>query len=464
MGRVRRVSDRRELEHLVDEYITRGYRVVSRDDGSTRLKERDWGDGGSHLLLLLLTAWWSFGLLNGLYAVYRYSTAEEIVVTIEEGDADAEVEADANAEVEAEAEAVEFEESRSSETTNRGVIAYVALQLVSLLVTGVVLVTIFTVHTGLTGGTAALAVLATLAMTVGLRYAALYHQFATARRRLVAVGLGIVGFGGAGVLALRELLEDVTVSDLESTLGAGSVHLWPEVQLPEWWIAIFLGVAATLAVVGAVSSWDRSPYPKPGELRETPASPVYYGVICSFFGLWSILFAGISLQRVVIFAPIFEEVAKFGVALLVGSALFGRSLPARIGVALVVGSLFGVVEHVTTYPTETDSLYLFRTLFHMMTTVLSVTVYTKFEARAGRSLQWVAPGYSILVHFFYNTFAVLSAVIGLAVFDTQSIAVVQLYGGAALLVTTALFVLAMVSKKGLAAVYEPLDALASNVG
>lgn len=88
MSRVRRVADRRELEQSVDDYITRGYRIVSDGETSTRLKETDWGDSGTHLILAALTGWWTFGLANALYAIYSYATAEEVVVTLDDAPED----------------------------------------------------------------------------------------------------------------------------------------------------------------------------------------------------------------------------------------------------------------------------------------------------------------------------------------------------------------------------------------
>lgn len=85
MSRVRRVADRREMDECVEEFIFRGYKVVSRGESRTRLKERDWGDPGAHLLLAALSAWWTFGLSNVLYAVYRYATSEEVLVVLDEG-------------------------------------------------------------------------------------------------------------------------------------------------------------------------------------------------------------------------------------------------------------------------------------------------------------------------------------------------------------------------------------------
>lgn len=72
------------MEKSVDEFITRGYRVLSEGEASTRLKERDWGDAGTHLIIAVLTGWWTFGLSNALYAIYSHVTAEEVVVKIDE--------------------------------------------------------------------------------------------------------------------------------------------------------------------------------------------------------------------------------------------------------------------------------------------------------------------------------------------------------------------------------------------
>lgn len=83
MSRVRRVKDRKSKEKAVDEFITRGYRVKSDSETATRLKERDWGDAGTHLFLVMVTGWWTFGLSNSLYAIYTYVTAEEVVIKLD---------------------------------------------------------------------------------------------------------------------------------------------------------------------------------------------------------------------------------------------------------------------------------------------------------------------------------------------------------------------------------------------
>lgn len=83
MSRVRRVSDQKGKEKAIDELTTRGYRIKSNSETSARLKERDWGDAGTHLFLVLITGWWTFGLFNSLYAIYAYATAEEIVIKLD---------------------------------------------------------------------------------------------------------------------------------------------------------------------------------------------------------------------------------------------------------------------------------------------------------------------------------------------------------------------------------------------
>lgn len=83
MSRVRRVDDRRALERSIDEFITRGYRLMSEGETSARLKEKDWGDGVTHFIVVALTGWWTFGLANALYAIYSYVTADEIVIKLE---------------------------------------------------------------------------------------------------------------------------------------------------------------------------------------------------------------------------------------------------------------------------------------------------------------------------------------------------------------------------------------------
>lgn len=89
MSRVRRVENRQEMERSIDEFITRGYRLKSQGERSAKLKDRDWGEAEVHVIIALLSAWWTFGLSNVLYALYRYVNADEVLIKVEDDRDDA---------------------------------------------------------------------------------------------------------------------------------------------------------------------------------------------------------------------------------------------------------------------------------------------------------------------------------------------------------------------------------------
>jgi hypothetical protein len=51
MARIRRVDDRKEMEKVIDDFITQGYKVKSQGERSTMMKDKDFGSGGMHLLV-----------------------------------------------------------------------------------------------------------------------------------------------------------------------------------------------------------------------------------------------------------------------------------------------------------------------------------------------------------------------------------------------------------------------------
>ena len=333
----------------------------------------------------------------------------------------------------------------------------------SVAVAGFVLLTIFAIYTAAIGSSAILPTVATLGSVVALRYVAMYHPFSrTLSRRVLGLVTAVVTVAIGG-FTLLSFTDAVTVSHLLRAFDGSPIRIGTSQFLPDWWIAAILAPAGVLILAGAVGSVDFEVYPGPTTIRETALSPVYFGLTCAFFGLWAVGFVGVSIQRVVVIAPIFEELLKFGIALLVGSALFGRSLAARVGVAVVVGSLFGLVEHATTYPGEADSVYLFRTLFHMMTTVLSVTLYTSFESRGEVRYQWISPVLSMFVHFFYNTFVVLSSIISVVVLGDQSTTLSLVYGGVAIVATTTLVALTLFRYRVVEKIYVPLEHVLSDL-
>ncbi len=84
MPRIRRVDDRKEMERTVEDFLTRGYKIKNEGQASTMLKKKTWGSGGMHLVVAVLTIWWTFGFGNIAYALYKYLTADEVQVKVEE--------------------------------------------------------------------------------------------------------------------------------------------------------------------------------------------------------------------------------------------------------------------------------------------------------------------------------------------------------------------------------------------
>lgn len=340
---------------------------------------------------------------------------------------------------------------------------YAVLQSFSLVVASFTLLSAFAVSTGIAGRFHAVPAVLTLASAVALRYAAVYHQFTRSTRRKLALVPIALAFVASGAAALDSLLGAVSLQELRHVFQHGSSRPGFDGSLPAWWIAVVLALAGTLLLAGSAKPRSLSPYPKPTTIGETAMSPAYLGLACTVFGLWAVLFVGVAIQRVVVVAPVFEELLKFGIALIVGSVLFDRSLVARVGVAIVVGSLFGVAEHATTYPAEADATYLFRTAFHATTAALSVSTYTLFEVQGESRLCWIAPVYSILLHFFYNTFVVLSSVVSVLVFGTETSVVGLLYGVVAVLIAAGLSLLVGVFPRAIVAAHRPLEEVLSDL-
>lgn len=84
MARIRRVDDRKEMERTVEDFLTRGYKIKNEGERSTMLKKKNWGSSGMHIIVAVFTLWWTFGLGNVAYAIYKRLTAEEVQVKIDE--------------------------------------------------------------------------------------------------------------------------------------------------------------------------------------------------------------------------------------------------------------------------------------------------------------------------------------------------------------------------------------------
>lgn len=81
VDRIRRVENRNQMENVVDDFVTLGYKVESRGENSVKLKEKkNWGTLGGHIVTFLLTIWWTLGIGNLIYGLIKHSGGEEIVV------------------------------------------------------------------------------------------------------------------------------------------------------------------------------------------------------------------------------------------------------------------------------------------------------------------------------------------------------------------------------------------------
>lgn len=83
MARIRRVDDQKEMEKVTDDFITQGYKVKSQGERSTMMKKKDFGSGAIHIIILILFGWWTLGIANGIYAAYKYFSADEVQIKID---------------------------------------------------------------------------------------------------------------------------------------------------------------------------------------------------------------------------------------------------------------------------------------------------------------------------------------------------------------------------------------------
>lgn len=105
MTRIRRVESEREQEKLVDEFITKGYKIDEQGQYSTKVKEKDWGSAPVHAFVFLFSflagavlldaavgsggaAWVIAVLAIVTYAAYSRFTSEEIVIKVDADDAE----------------------------------------------------------------------------------------------------------------------------------------------------------------------------------------------------------------------------------------------------------------------------------------------------------------------------------------------------------------------------------------
>lgn len=331
----------------------------------------------------------------------------------------------------------------------------VLLTLVAVITIAYLLLAIFLFYTGSLSITYLPEHLLFLGSSVVFLYISRYHPMEHPIGRVLAtIGTGIPFFGIATYLGWS-IRGEIVLHDIQPVFQDRVTDPTFKTFLPEWWLVPILVFGGSLVLVGALTRWGDGTYPTPRQIIKLPLSPIFFGLFTTFLGLWAVLFVGIGLQRAIIIAPIFEEFLKFGIALIIGSAMFGRSLWARVGIALVVGMLFGLTEHAVSYASEPDTVYVFRTIFHSTSTMLSVGLYTRLEQSGSVSLLWYAPIVPIIFHFLYNLFVVASTMILLIIFDQELVVLPIAYGSIAIVIMLALLILSIFRLSWVIALHKP---------
>lgn len=85
MTRTRHATDWREAEELRESYVADGYTVRTETDAEVLLQRHDWGSLLAHLVVFVLTVWWTLGLGNLAYAAYRRMVSQEAVRVVIDG-------------------------------------------------------------------------------------------------------------------------------------------------------------------------------------------------------------------------------------------------------------------------------------------------------------------------------------------------------------------------------------------
>lgn len=64
----------RQLQREIDDLVSRGWRIEKESDDRVVMVDREFGSLGSHLVVALLTFWWTMGLGNVAWGAYKYVT------------------------------------------------------------------------------------------------------------------------------------------------------------------------------------------------------------------------------------------------------------------------------------------------------------------------------------------------------------------------------------------------------
>lgn len=82
--RIRKCVSQQEMERVVDDYITQEYKVKQRGESSVLVQKKDYGSMGGHIIVALLTIWWTLGIGNLVYALVKQAQADKVMVKLDD--------------------------------------------------------------------------------------------------------------------------------------------------------------------------------------------------------------------------------------------------------------------------------------------------------------------------------------------------------------------------------------------
>lgn len=82
MKTVKRVN-KKDFEGAIEDKQTEGYGIASQSDRQANMVKRTYGKAMWHILILIFTVWWTFGIGNLAYFLYCYFVhKEEAIIKI----------------------------------------------------------------------------------------------------------------------------------------------------------------------------------------------------------------------------------------------------------------------------------------------------------------------------------------------------------------------------------------------
>jgi hypothetical protein len=153
------------------------------------------------------------------------------------------------------------------------------------------------------------------------------------------------------------------------------------------------------------------PRREPTFFERVPARPLGFAGLLFGLGWLGIIIQQGVLRQLIVGAPVFEEMAKFGLALAVVTALRIRPTLLRMPFAWASGAAFGVLEHFLTYSDEPPLFWGLRVAFHLSTAGLSMAIWGLAEPLPDARVRWATTLTSSAFHAANNLGALLLSLV-----------------------------------------------------